>query len=112
MYDSFGAIWRGFQKNSFRFLLVNPRAALQVVLASILLTSYLPVLVWLMLDDNLPLVAPLLSPVPTVLVLLPWYAILRRSSAPARHLPVSTDRAERHASTLFGRKAVWKGRRV
>ena len=24
MYDGFSAIWRGFQKNSFRFLVINP----------------------------------------------------------------------------------------
>ncbi len=50
MYDSFASVWRGFQKNSFRFLLVNPATGVQVISASILLTSYLPVLGLLILN--------------------------------------------------------------
>jgi glycosyltransferase involved in cell wall biosynthesis len=111
MYDSFAAIWRGFQKNSFRFLLVNPLSALQVVAASILLTSYIPVLAWLVLDRQLWL-ALAFAVVPS-LVLLPWYGSL----VPALLAPLAIYIFQLIAlsamvSTLFGGKVLWKGRRV
>jgi cellulose synthase/poly-beta-1,6-N-acetylglucosamine synthase-like glycosyltransferase len=111
MYDSFGAIWRGFQKNSFRFLLVNPGSALQVVAASILLTSYLPVLAWLVTDQQwIPAAAFACVP---GLILLPWY----RSIGGALLAPVAIYIFQLIVlngmlTTLFGRKAVWKGRHV
>jgi hypothetical protein len=81
MYDSFIAIWRGFQKNSFRFLTANPGEGLQIVLASILLTSWFPVL--LIGFQDLPggaglSGALLLNPVAWLLIapfvlLYPWY---------------------------------------
>ena len=37
MYDSFKAILRGFEKNSFRFLRENLFTGVQVVLSSVLL---------------------------------------------------------------------------
>jgi cellulose synthase/poly-beta-1,6-N-acetylglucosamine synthase-like glycosyltransferase len=111
MYDGFGAIWRGFQKNSFRFLLVNPWSALQVVTASILLTSYLPVLAWLLADEQW-LAALAFAFVPGV-SLLPWYG----SIGPALLAPLAIYVFQLIVlngmiTTLFGRKAVWKGRNV
>ena len=47
MYEGLGAIWRGFEKNSFRFILINNWCGAQVVCSSILLTSYAPVMGWL-----------------------------------------------------------------
>jgi cellulose synthase/poly-beta-1,6-N-acetylglucosamine synthase-like glycosyltransferase len=80
MYDSFAAIWRGFQKNSFRFLVINPWCGLQVILASILLTSWLPVLLFGLADYPSFSAAVLLTPTPVTILflapllsLLPWY---------------------------------------
>ena len=110
MYDSFGAIWRGFQKNSFRFLLVNPWSGLQVVLASILLTSYLPVLVWLIATRHYPSAAAF-ALLPTA-ALLPWYGSASALLAPAAIYVFQLIALNGMLSTVFGRKAVWKGRRV
>ncbi|MDQ2948383.1 MAG: glycosyltransferase [Acidobacteriota bacterium] len=111
MYDSFGAIWRGFQKNSFRFLMVNPWSGAQVVLASILLTSYVPVLLWLVREDH-ALIAVLFAAVPS-LVLLPWYgSMVDALLAPAAIYVFQVIALNAMATSLFGRKAVWKGRRV
>ena len=111
MYDSFGAIWRGFQKNSFRFLLVNPWSALQVVTASILLTSYLPVLAWLLLDGQ-TWAAMAFAIVPTI-VLLPWYgSLVPAILAPLAIYVFQLIALNAMLSTLFGRKAIWKDRRV
>lgn len=110
MYDSFAAIWRGFQKNSFRFLLVNPASGLQVILASILLTSYLPVLFWLIASHEVG-AAVVFASIPTA-VLWPWYRSASALLAPAAIYVFQLIALNGMLSTTFGRKAVWKGRRV
>ena len=111
MYTSFGAIWRGFQKNSFRFLLVNPWSGAQVILASILLTSYLPVLAWLLVDRAwIAAGAFALTP---IFAVGPWYQRFRPALlAPAAIYLFQLIALNAMASTLFGVKADWKGRRV
>jgi len=111
MYDSFAAIWRGFQKNSFRFLLVNPLSGLQVIAASILLTSYLPLLIWL-LSDRHYLAALLFALVPPV-SLLPWYD--RTGDAALSPIAIYVFQLialNGMLTTLLRRKTDWKGRRV
>ena len=71
MYDSLGSIWRGFKKNSFRFLRLNPRTGAQVVLTSILLTSVVPLSFWLAWQEQWPILGLLLA-APAAL-LAPWY---------------------------------------
>ena len=111
MYDSFWSIWRGFQKNSFRFLLVNPISGLQVIAASILLTSYLPVLAWLVVDKQW-VAAGVFAVLPPI-GLAPWYgkwshAIL----APVAIYLFQLIALNGMLTTLLGRKTDWKGRRV
>jgi cellulose synthase/poly-beta-1,6-N-acetylglucosamine synthase-like glycosyltransferase len=126
MYDSLSAIWRGFQKNSFRFLQINPGSGVQVILASILLTSWLPALVLGFRDYPWPITVPvLLTPSPVLLLflapfltLLPWYA----ESRPARMWRVILAPAAMYLFqlialngmivTLFRLTTDWKGRRV
>ena len=111
MYDSFPSIWRGFQKNSFRFLLVNPLSGLQVITASILLTSYLPVLAWLVSDRH-AVAAGIFALVPS-LGLAPWY--LRKWDALFAPLAIYLFQLialNGMLTTLFRAKTNWKGRRV
>ena len=120
MYDSLRSIWQGFQKNSFRFLLVNPWTGVQVVVASILLTSWLPVLLvaWSAgLRGRMAIEALVLAVTPSV-CLLPWYL---RGKKPSRWIAASSPVAiyifqlialDGMLSALTGRKANWKGRRV
>jgi chlorobactene glucosyltransferase len=126
MYDTLGAIWKGFQKNSFRFLLVNPLGGAQVILASILLTSWLPALVLGLSDYPKPLTAgALLQPSPVLflflapfLTLLPWYAesrparIWRVVLAPFGIYFFQLIALNGMFVTLFRRTTDWKGRRV
>lgn len=117
MYDSFTAAWRGFQKNSFRFLLVNPMTGVQVIAASILLTSYLPILVLLLVARFPP------WPI-AVFALLPFLWLASWYSAPnGRHpwrillAPFGIYLFQLIAlngmfSTITRRRAVWKGRHV
>lgn len=111
MHEGFRAIWRGFEKNSFRFLLINPLAGLRVILASILLASWLPALVWLAVEEQWIGLA-LLAPLPVVL-LRDWYGSLRRALlAPLGIYLFQAIAVWSMLGTATGRKAVWKGRRV
>jgi hypothetical protein len=111
MYDSFSAIWRGFQKNSFRFLLVNPLTGLQVIAASILFASWLPVLAGLLLAHQ-PMAALFFALLPAI-VLRPWYRSLRDALlAPAAIYVFQAIALWAMFTTLTGRSAIWKGRRV
>jgi hypothetical protein len=111
MYDGFSAIWRGFQKNAFRFLVVNPATGRQVVMASIVMTSWLPMLIALILA-NLPIVALLFYFVP-VIALSPWYGGTRRALlAPFGIYLFQLIALNAMFVTTFGRKTQWKGRPV
>jgi cellulose synthase/poly-beta-1,6-N-acetylglucosamine synthase-like glycosyltransferase len=109
MYDSFTAIWRGFEKNSFRFLLVNPLTAIQVIAASILATSWLPILVWRAADRQW-----LAASLPLLAVLTALSPVYRRSIllAPVAIYVFQGIALSSMAATLLGRKVLWKGRRV
>ncbi len=115
MYDGLAAIWRGFQKNSFRFLLINPWSGLQVVLASILLTSWAPVLL-LGFSDY-----PGFSFAPTPLTLLfiapfvslwPWYRNFNVLLAPLGIYLFQLIALNGMVSTVLRRPVQWKNRNV
>lgn len=119
MYDGLGAIWRGFQKNSFRFLLLNPWSGVQVIAASILLTSWLPVLLLGLADY--PKLSPsiLLMPTPLTLLflapmlaLLPWYRSIAVLFAPLAIYVFQLIALNGMLVTLFRRPTLWKGRHV
>ncbi len=105
MYDSLQSIWRGLEKNSFRFLQVNPWTGLQVIAASIVITSWLPALllgVW---------------SVPFLLLiglgLLPWYGRLRELGfAPFGIYLFQLIALTGMVKTLAGVKSLWKARYV
>lgn len=50
MYRNFVELWRGFQKSSFGLLLANPKGGMRVIFASLLMTSWLPLFLWLLHD--------------------------------------------------------------
>ena len=110
MYDSFGAILRGFEKNSFRFLRENIFTGVQVVIASILLTSWLPVLA-LLIWQGYTRQAVLFALVPSV-VLFPWYRSAAALLAPVAIYLFQFVALNSMFKTLTGRKSVWKGREV
>ena len=111
MYDSFEAIRRGFEKNSFRFLNVNPFTGIQVVAASILLTSFVPLLVLLCVERRwLP--AVLFAALPSVL-LAPWYSIRWYAiTAPLAIYGFQAIALSAMLRTITGIKTMWKGRDV
>lgn len=111
MYDSFNAIRRGFEKNSYRFLTANALTGLQVIAASVLLTSYLPVLIWLIFGSYYP-AAVVFSLIPT-LTLLPWYRYPQYSlAAPAAIYAFQAIALSGMIRVFTGVKTPWKGRDV
>lgn len=120
MYDSLPAIWRGFQKNSFRFLQANPAGGAQVILASILLTSWLPAILVGLRDYPTPFAANLLfTPTPVLLLffvpfltLLPWYAGPSILLAPVAIYLFQLIALNGMLKTILRRTTDWKGRRV
>jgi len=119
MYDSFSAIWRGFQKNSFRFLVINPWNGAQVIVASILLTSWLPILLLGLADYPKHSFALLLTPTPVTILflapllsLLPWYRSLTVVFAPLAIYLFQLIALNGMLTTLTRRPTVWKSRNV
>ncbi len=111
MYSNFTEIWRGFSKNSFRFLQTNPVTAVQVVMASTLAASWLPVLVLLAAREWWWAVAAF-SVLPSVL-LWPWYgSVLGSLTAPLAIYLFQAIALNGMLVALFGRRTLWKGRAV
>lgn len=111
MYDNYFAIRRGFEKNSFRFLRQNPLTGVQVIVASILLTSWLPIIFWLVGESH-PLAALAFAFVP-VMLLAPWYASAWRAmSAPLAIYVFQLIALTAMVRNLRGLTMDWKGRRV
>jgi hypothetical protein len=111
MYRTFADLWRGFQKNSFRFLKVNPKTLLLVVTSSIVMTSWLPVLAALVWQEHWGPAAIFLF-VPA-LGWRPWYrSWLGALAAPVAIYVFQAIALCGMASALFGLTTHWKGRRV
>ena len=111
MYDSLGAIWRGFQKNAFRFLVVNPSTGFQVILASIVMASWLPMLITLIVF-KFWLAATIFYFVPCV-VFVPWYgSFLGALLVPFAIYFFQAIALNAMISTTFGLRTLWKGRAV
>ncbi len=109
MYDGLGAIWRGFEKNSFRFLMVNPVTGIEVILASIAATSWLPALIWAGLEGQwLAAFAPVVA---LIGVFIPIEG-KRAVQVPLAAYLFQAIALWSMFSAIFGRKVQWKGRRV
>lgn len=111
MYDSFPAIVNGFTKNSFRFLLINPGTGFQVVLASIIMTSWLPMLVALIWQQCWT--ASVLFALLPVVIFKPWYGNWARAFLVWGGMYFFQMIAIRAMIvTTFGLKTKWKDRPV
>lgn len=111
MYDSFGRLWRGFEKNSFRFLRVNPATGALVMLASVVMTSWLPLMILLALAGQWTMFAILLF-MPAV-AWAGWYGGPHRALAsPVAIYLFQAIAISAMTKALFGLSTRWKGRNV
>lgn len=110
MYDSLKSIWRGFEKNSFRFLQLNPKTGVWVVASSIVMTTWLPVAaaLWYAHADA-ALAGFLFAP---ALAWLPWYRSPRALLAPLAIYLFQAIALSGMFKALLGLKSEWKGRPV
>jgi glycosyltransferase involved in cell wall biosynthesis len=49
-----GGLWRGFERNAYRFVMISPRIGITILTASVIAALWLPALVWLALDKEWP----------------------------------------------------------
>lgn len=111
MYDSFLSLWRGFQKNSFRVLFHNPRTGRLVVLAAVVMTTWLPAAALLAASGHW--LAAALFPLAPIAAWRPWYGSWRRALwAPLAIYLFQGIVISAMVASITGRGALWKGRRV
>lgn len=111
MYDSLSAIWRGFEKNSFKFLKLNRRTGLFVVATATLMTTWLPVL--LLLGYRGEAVASAILLLVPAIAWRPWYGSIRSSLlAPLAICLFQLIAISAMVKDLFGVTTQWKGRPV
>ncbi len=111
MYRSFGGLWRGFQKDSFRFLRVNPKTGILVIATSIVMTSWLPMLAALLWQEHWG-PAAVFALIPAI-AWRPWYrSWLQALAAPLAIYLFPAIVLCGMLASLFGLSTQWKGRRV
>jgi glycosyltransferase involved in cell wall biosynthesis len=104
-----GGLWSGFERNSFRFVMVSPWIGITIVVAAFVAALWLPVLVWLALDQHwAAFIAFALLP---SAVLGVWYRNpLRALLAPLGIIGMAFVIANGFIAVLTGRQVEWKGR--
>lgn len=111
MYDSLASIWRGFEKNSFKFLKFNRRTRFIVVAAATVMTSWLPMLVWLVQKEQF-IAAAIFFFVPAA-AWRAWYgSTLHALFAPFAIYLFQMIALSAMVKDYFGLKTEWKGRQV
>jgi cellulose synthase/poly-beta-1,6-N-acetylglucosamine synthase-like glycosyltransferase len=110
MYDSLRSIWRGFEKNSFRFLRLNPKTGVWVIAASIAMMSWIPAALALVAaKQHWALAGLFLAP---GLAWWPWYRNWAALLAPIAILLFQGIALSGMFKALTGLKTQWKGRPV
>lgn len=110
-HESFGGLWRGFDRTSFRLLQANPRAALPVAAASLVMISWLPVLLLLLRLHIWAAAVPFFF-VPA-LAWRRWYGSRRYALlAPFAICVFQAIAISAMAKGILGGTTDWKGRRV
>lgn len=111
MYEGYAGVGNGIRRHAFRFMLVHPAIGIAILCAALLAALWLPVLAWLVWDEQWA-AAAILAAVPTLL-LRPWY----RNWASALLAPLALywilpALGLGLFSALLGRPVRWKGRTV
>lgn len=110
MREGPGGMWRRFERNAFRLKLLSRWTRAQIVVSSILLMSYLPVLGILLWEEQF-VAAAAFALIPVVL-LFPWYGSFSAILAPVAIYLLPLFVLAGMVATVHGKKAVWKGRRI
>ena len=102
-------LWHGFERNSFRFVMVSPWIGIVIVLAALTAALWLPVLVWLAVDKQWMALVPFALLPSAVLGI--WYGNpMRALLAPLGMLGMFFVIANGFIAAVTGRQLEWKGR--
>jgi chlorobactene glucosyltransferase len=102
-------LWRGFERNAFRFVMVRSRIGITIFAAAFVAALWLPALIWLAIDkDWFAVIA--FGLLPSVLLGV-WYRNpLRALLAPLGIYGMFFVIANGFIAALTGRQLEWKGR--
>jgi hypothetical protein len=104
-----GGLWRGFERNAYRFVMISPWIGITIVAATFVAALWLPALIWLGLDQEWPALAAF-ALMPSV-VLGVWYRNpLRALLAPLGIYGMFFVILNGFIAALTGRDLEWKGR--
>jgi glycosyltransferase involved in cell wall biosynthesis len=102
-------LWRGFERNAFRFVMINPWIGITILAAAFIAALWLPALIWLAIDKQWAATA--------VFGVLPWALLgiwyrnpLRALLAPLGIYGMFFVIANGFIAALTGRQLEWKGR--
>jgi chlorobactene glucosyltransferase len=102
-------LWRGFERNAFRFVMVSPWIGTTIFVASFVAALWLPVMIWLALDKQWMALIPF-ALLPSALLGV-WYRDpLRALLAPLGIYGMFFIIANGFIAALTGRQLEWKGR--
>ena len=111
LYQGYAGISSGIERHAFRFMLVNPMIGVTIILAALLTALWLPVLAWLVVDQQW-IAAAVFALVPT-LVMRPWYPSWGKALlAPVAVYWILPSLLGGLISAVFGWSIRWKGRTV
>jgi hypothetical protein len=104
-----GGLWRGFERNAFRFVMVSPWIGITIFAASFASALWLPALTWLAMDQQWAAAAAF-ALLPSALLGI-WYRNpLRALLAPLGIYGMFLVIANGLIAALTGRQLEWKGR--
>jgi len=102
-------LWRGFERNAFRFVMIGPGTGLTIVFASAVAALWLPVLAWLALEKQWPVLIAFAMLPSAVLGI--WYRNpLRALLAPLGIYGMFFVIVNGVVNALTGGQIEWKGR--
>ncbi len=104
-----GGLWRGFERNAYRFVMLSPRIGITILAATLVAALWAPALIWLGIDGAwAPFVVFALLP---SAVLGVWYRNpLRALLAPLGICGMFFVIANGFIAAITGRQIEWKGR--
>jgi hypothetical protein len=110
-YAGWKGAWRWIERKAFRFVHMEPRITVKILVTAFIAALWLPLTAWLWFTGHR--VAPFVLVLLVVLQLRPWYGNkLRCLLAPAAVYAAVPFLLHGLTTAFFGKQIVWKGRKV
>ena len=110
-YAGWKGAWSWIERKTFRFIHMEPRITVKILLTASVAALWLPLAAWLWFAGYR--IAPFLLPVLVMLQLRPWYGNrLRSLLAPVAIYAAIPFLVHGLTTAFFGKQIVWKGRKV